>query len=129
VVARAHFEQLGYEVLLSDPKYPNGLGFILFHYRQLRMADHPSFRRMQSHFPVVDLHHLAERARAAKLRRCTSGGGGDPDLFVFRPGTAKRFFVEVKHEDQLHCNQLVCFPLIEKNLCEVKVVRIEPKAG
>jgi len=126
VVARAHFERSGYKVLLSDPKFPKGLGFILFHYRQRRRSRDKAFQRMQDYFPEVDLNVLAERARAAKLNRCRSGGGGDPDLFVFHPVSRERFFIEVKDEDELHCNQLVCFPIIEECLCPVKVARIRP---
>ena len=102
-------------------------GFLLFHYRGLLKKNHPAFRRMQEHFPKIDLNEVAEDAQRAKLERCRSGGGGDPDLFVFRPGSEDRFFVEAKDEDTLHCSQLVCFPIIEEHLgCVVKLVRIKP---
>lgn len=127
VAVRAHFERCGYRVLLSAPKYPDELGFILFHFRRLRRANHPAFTRMQEHFPTVDLNQLAEEARRAKRDESRSGGGGDPDLFVFRPNSGERFFVDAKDADTLKPNQLVCFPIIEERLgCLVKVVRIKP---
>jgi hypothetical protein len=50
----------------------------------------------------------------------------DPDLFAFRPGApADRFFVEVKHHDQITEKQRVAFPLIEQ-LCPVIVARLVP---
>ena len=66
------------------------------------------------------------------MRRKGSGnrGGGDPDLFVYKgDGKRTRFFVEVKHKDELQINQIVVFPLIEKILrCPVKLVRIYPQS-
>lgn len=126
VVARAYFEAQGYHVLVSEPEYPDGLGYLLLHYRQKRLAQHDAFKRMQKHFPRVDLNALAEEARNLKRRHSGSGGGGDPDLFVFKPGTRHRFFVEVKYRDKLHCNQHVSFPLIERSLCDVVLARLTP---
>jgi hypothetical protein len=131
VAVRAHFERLGYQVLLSAPKYPGDLGFLLFHFRGLRRRNppHRAFQRVQEHFPEVDLNEVAEYARLAKIDQCRKGGGGggDPDLFVFRRGTSDRFFVEAKNKDTLKCNQLVCFRIIEERLgCLVKVVRVVP---
>lgn len=131
VAARAHFEQQGYKVLISAPKYPNDLGFLLFHFRGMRRRSppHPAFVRMQEHFRGIDLHQLAEDARLEKRSACGKrGGGGDPDLFVFQPNTRERFFVEAKDQDGLNCNQLVCFPMIEQRLnCAVRVVRVVPR--
>jgi hypothetical protein len=72
------------------------------------------------------LHELAETARLEKISQCRNfGGGGDPDLFVFRPGHSECFFVEIKDRDSLNCNQRVCFRLIEQRLrCPVKVARL-----
>lgn len=126
VVARAHFEAKGYRVLVSMPEYPDDLGYLLLHYRQKRLARHPAFKRIHEHFPGADLNGLAEEARGLKRQYCSSGGGGDPDLFVYKPGTRERFFVEVKYRDQLHCNQHVSFPLIERDLCDVVLVRLQP---
>lgn len=129
IAARAHFEQLGYRVLLSSPKYPDDLGFLLFHYAGMRRKGHPAFARLQQHFPSVDLNELAERARRAKLRETGKGGGGDPDLFVFHPTSGERFFVEAKWRDSPRPNQLVCFKLIEKHLCPVRIVRLDSISG
>lgn len=128
VVARAYFECKGYRVLLSAPDFPGNRGYLLLHYRQKRLANHPAFERMQGHFPHVDLNELAEEAHALKLRYCKAGGGGDPDLFVYKPGTRERFFVEVKYRDKLRSNQLVSFPLIERALCPVVLARLVPIA-
>jgi len=49
------------------------------------------------------------------------GEGGDPDLFVYHQVSRERFFIEAKDEDELHCNQLVCFPIIEEFLCPVRI--------
>lgn len=131
VAVTAHFERRGYHVLLSAPKWDapkyDERGFILFHYRGMRRTGHSAFRRMQKHFPAIDLNDLAELAYKAKRDASRSGGGGDPDLFVFRREPRKRFFVEVKDQDGLHPNQLVCFPIIEKYLCPVKIVRIHAR--
>lgn len=130
VAVRAHFEQRGYRVLVSEPRFPDGYGFILFHYAGMRRDSHPAFRRMEERFPDVDLNAIADQARDAKIRSGLSGGGGDPDLFVFRPDGSEQFFVEVKDEDDLHANQLVCFPIIEEQLkCPVKVARIQTGGG
>ena len=90
-----------------------------------------AFKRMQEQFPGVDLNKVAKIAEEAKGAKGLSGSGGDPDLFVFRPGSNERFFVEVKDKDELHVNQLVCFPLIEELLnCPVRVARVrESKAS
>ena len=78
----------------------------------------------------MDLAAVAEAAHEAKIASGLSGGGGDPDLFIFRRGGSEQFFVEVKDEDELHANQLVCFPIIEEHLrCSVKVARIQPLGG
>lgn len=127
VVARAYFEAKGFRVLLSAPEYPGGRGYLLFHYRQKRLAHHEAFKRMQKHFPGVDLDALAEKARTLKREHSLSGGGGDPDLFVYEPGSGRKFFVEVKHRDELLPNQHLCFRLIERELCPVILARLEPK--
>ena len=79
---------------------------------------------MQTHFPNIDLNRLAEMARDLRRSFGRSGGGGDPDLFVFNPKTGERFFVEAKDKDELHANQHLCFQVIERHLCPVKVARI-----
>ncbi len=130
VAARAHFETQGYKVLISAPKYPDELGYLLFHFRGLRRRKqpHPAFARMERLFPGVDLHELAETARLMKIDSCgNNGGGGDPDLFAFR-ASGDRLFVEAKHLDDMNCNQRVCFGLIRDRLrVPVKIVRLVPR--
>lgn len=128
VAVRRHFERSGYKVLLSEPEYPE-LGFLLFHYSDKREKGHVAFKRLQERFenPYVDLNAVADRGWLEKRAAGKNGEGGDPDLFVFRPDSDERFFVEVKHKDDLHLNQLVCFPLIREHLrCEVKLAKIRP---
>lgn len=76
VAVRAHFERQGYQVLLSAPKYPGERGFILFHFRGLRRRNppHKAFKRMQEHFPGVDLDEIAEDARRIKIEQCRKRG-------------------------------------------------------
>ena len=125
IAVRAHYEQRGYCVLLSEPQYPDEGGFIFLHYRGMRMRGHPAFVRLAARFPDHDLHRVAEIAREAKLAAGLGGGGGDPDLFVYHLETGEQFFVEVKDEDELHANQLVCFPIIEAELAvDVRVARL-----
>jgi len=126
VVAREHFRSLGYTVLASEPNLPNDEGFILLAYPGKRRAGDPAYRRMESIFGARKLGNL--NVIADQVKRWTTGnpGGGDPDLFVYRKGpSAKRFFVEVKHHDQLTTKQRATFPLIEK-LCPVIVARLVP---
>lgn len=54
VVARAHFKEKGYRVLLSAPAYPDRRGYLVLHYRQKRLAGDPAFKRMQRQFPRVE---------------------------------------------------------------------------
>jgi hypothetical protein len=94
----------------------------------MRRTGHPAFARLAAHFPAVDLHDVAEKAWAAKKAAGLGGGGGDPDLFVYHPGGAEKFFVEVKDEDDLHASQLICFPILERELdAEVRLIRIVPR--
>ena len=87
---------------------------------------HHNYERMADIFGPDLLEKLNRKADAVKKRRTGHRGGGDPDLFVFKgDGKKDRFFVEVKHKDQLTLKEKVSFPLIEDFLgCEVKIARI-----
>ena len=79
---------------------PNDEGFILIHYAGKQKDPHPAYMRMFEHFPRESVEELNRQCDEAKIRVGRTRSGGDPDLFVFRPG-GKRFFVEVKDKDQL----------------------------
>jgi len=126
VVVREHFRKLGYTVLASEPRLPRREGFILVSYPGKRRAGDPAYRRMKALFGARILAELNEEADIAKEKRTGNRGGGDPDLFAFRPRTsADRFFVEVKHHDQITEKQRVAFHFIEQ-LCPVIVARLVP---
>jgi hypothetical protein len=126
VVVREHFRKLGYTVLASEPRLPGDDGFILVSYPGKRRVGDPAYRRLEAIFGDRKLAELNELADVAKRRRTGNRGGGDPDLFAFRPGApADRFFIEVKDHDQITEKQRVVFPLIEQ-LCPVIVARLVP---
>lgn len=86
---------------------------------------------------LEEFHALAAAERRLHALRTP---GGDPDLFVrSRRNKADRFFVEVKLEDMmrrrpyrdtLNHQQVVLFPLIEKQLgCEVRLVTVSVQSG
>jgi hypothetical protein len=129
VVAREYYRKLGYSVLASEPRLPREEGFILVSYPGKRLAGDPAYRRMESIFGAQVLATLNEKADIAKEEMTGNRAGGDPDLFVFRTGVPKdRFFVEVKHHDQLIEKQRVTFPFIEQ-LCPIVVARLVPTAS
>lgn len=102
VVVREHFRKLGYSVLASEPRLPVDEGFILVSYPGKRRKRDPAYLRMEAIFGERELAELNELADAAKLKKTGNTAGGDPDLFAFRPEIPKdRFFVEVKHRDQI----------------------------
>jgi hypothetical protein len=92
------------------------------------------YRRMVQVFgeDLLDaFHSLAAEARHRKKLR---SAGGDPDLFVqHRYDPNDRFFVEVKLEDStgrrpykdaINEQQEVLFPLIERELCDVRLLTV-----
>ncbi len=133
VVVREHFRRMGFTVWASEPRLFNPKngepeGYAAMSYAGARIptnANHHAYLRMFAIFGDA-LVQLNKAADATKIRLKGNPAGGDPDLFVFRPNhPSDRFFVEVKHKDQLTPNELTCFPLLEKYLkCEVQMVRI-----
>jgi hypothetical protein len=124
VVAREHYRNKGYTVLASEPRLPNDEGFIVLAYPGKRRARDPAYRRMEKIFGSESLADLNARADKAKGKL---KGGGDPDLFVFRRDNPRdRFFVEVKHRDQLTEKQRATFSLIQE-LCPIRILRVVPK--
>jgi hypothetical protein len=126
VVVREHYRRLGYSVLASEPRLPDGQGFILLSFPGYRKRRHPAYTQMASllgtNIEALDSFNLI--ADKAKIAATGKREGGDPDLFVYKPDGTERFFVEVKHKDDLNDKQLVTFPIIRKQGWEVKIVRI-----
>jgi len=126
VVVREHYRRLGYTVLASEPRLPDGQGFILLSYPGYRKRRHPAYTQMANLLgtelaALDDLNRIADKAKIAVTG---NKGGGDPDLFVYKPDRREKFFVEAKYKDKLNSKQLVTFPIIRKQKWEVKVVRI-----
>jgi len=126
VVVREDYRRLGYTVLASEPRLPNGEGFILLSYPGYRKRRDPAYTQMAKLLgtELLALDDLNQIADKAKIEATGNRGGGDPDLFVYKPDGSERFFVEAKYKDKLNSKQLVTFPIIEEHGWEVKVVRI-----
>jgi VRR-NUC domain len=126
VVVREHYRKLGYTVIASEPRLPDGLGFILLSYPGYRKRRHRAYTQM-AHLlgtELAVLDGLNRKADKAKIATTGNNAGGDPDLFVYKPNGSERFFVEVKWKDQLTSKQSETFPIIRKHGWEVKVARI-----
>jgi hypothetical protein len=126
VVVREHYRRLGYTVLASEPRLPDGQGFVLLSFPGYRKRRHPAYTQMASFLgtELAALDDLNRMADKAKIAATGNRGGGDPDLFVYKPNGSERFFVEAKYKDKLTSKQLVTFPIIEQKW-QVKVVQIK----
>lgn len=126
VVVREHYRRLGYTVLASEPRLPDGQGFILLSYPGYRKRRHGAYTQMGKLLgtDLATLDALNRIADKAKIAVTGNNGGGDPDLFVYKLDGSERFFVEAKYKDDLTSKQRVTFPIIRKQKWEVKVVRI-----
>ena len=126
VVVREQYRRKGYTVLASEPNLPDGQGFILVSFPGYRKRRHPAYTQMArllgTDIEALDAFNLI--ADKAKIAATGNRGGGDPDLFVYKPDGVERFFVEVKHKDKLNKKQRVTFPIIRKQGWEVRIVRI-----
>ncbi len=130
VVVREHYRRMGYTVLASEPRLPNGEGFILLSYPGKRESGCPAYTKMAHMLgtELVTLDALNQIADKAKIKVTGNRGGGDPDLFAYKPDGSERFFVEVKWKDQLTSKQLATFPIIRKQGWEVRIARIVEQA-
>jgi len=126
VVVREHYRRLGYTVLAFEPRLPNGQGFILLSYPRKRENRDPAYTQMTNLLgtELATLDDLNRKADTAKIALSGNRGGGDPDLFVYKPDGSERFFVEAKWKDQLTSKQSVTFAIIRKQGWQVKVRRI-----
>jgi hypothetical protein len=129
VVARAYFEEKGYKVLASEPNLPNQKGFILLSFPGKRESGDPAYTKMACLLGTEQsiLDELNREADKEKIEKTPSRGGGDPDLFIYKPDCSDKFFVEVKWKDELTPKQNVTFPLIRKRGWRVEVARIVKK--
>lgn len=109
MVTRKHFEDKGYAVLKD---------YLLVRCPRQRET-HEGFHFLCNLIGEDKLRTVIREARGLK--------GGDPDLFVYKPDGSEYFFVETKENDQLVANQLNLFPIIEKHICPVYVVRVKKR--
>jgi len=126
VVVREHYRGMGYTVLASEPRLPEGQGFILLSYPRKRESRDREYTKMANLLGTDEavLDDLNREADKAKIAATGNRGGGDPDLFVYKPDGSERFFVEAKWKDDLTSKQLATFPIIRKYGWEVIVIRV-----
>ncbi len=109
MVVRKYFEDQGYTVLKD---------YLLVRCNRKREVN-PGFQFLIKFFGKDKINKVIEASKRLSLR------GGDPDLFVYRTDGSKSFFAEAKYTDKLTKNQLALFPIIEKYLCPILVVRVK----
>jgi hypothetical protein len=110
MVAEKFFKDLGYEVLDS---------YLLV--RQPRKRENNSgYKKLCRIFGKEKVRKVLEESKPILKRQ----PGGDPDLFVYKRKSREFFFIEVKENDRLTENQKNLFPIIEKYLAPVYVVRV-----
>jgi len=111
MVAEKFFEDLGYKVLDC---------YLLV--RQPRKRENnPGYKKLCRIFGEKKVKKVVGESKPS-LKVQPSG---DPDLFVYKRKDKEFFFVEVKENDHLTENQENLFPIIEKYLAPVYVVRVK----
>jgi|GEM_PF-1054598 hypothetical protein len=110
MVAEKFFKDLGYKVIDQ---------YLLV--RQPRKRENnPGYKKLCGIFGEKNVKKVLEESKPIlKIQP-----GGDPDLFVYKRRNKEFFFVEVKENDRLTENQKNLFPIIEKYLAPVYVVRV-----
>jgi hypothetical protein len=140
IFVREEFVSDGFNVLLSEPRLPDEVrktgqltgGYALLSFPGHRKWQHQrfcSFYRMLEIFGPDRIERLLKEVAKTKKRHGWKSGGGDPDMFVYKPDDSRnRFFVEVKDVgDTQRAVQECTFPLIEKYLeCEVRIYNTRP---
>jgi hypothetical protein len=111
MVAKKFFEDLGFSVLDE---------FALVRFPSKRDKDE-GFKKLCSIFGKRSINKVIQEATPPN----TPHPGGDPDLFVYRKRTKDSFFAEIKENDKISKNQERVFPIIEKHLCGVIIVRVK----
>ncbi len=109
MVVRKYFKDQGYSVLKD---------YLLIRCPGKRETN-DGYHFLLKSFGKDKIERVIEESKKLSLR------GGDPDLFVYRKNSSEFFFAEAKDTDKLTKNQLSLFPIIEKYLCPVLVVRIK----
>jgi hypothetical protein len=133
-VGRKLYTDRAYDVFISAQSKHGIPSYLLEALPGKRNEGDRGYRRLVQVFgeDLLDaFHSLAAEARHRKKLRAA---GGDPDLFVqHRYDPNDRFFVEVKLEDStgvrpykdaINEQQEVLFPLIEHELCDVRLLTI-----
>ncbi len=110
MLAEKFFKDLGYKVLDQ---------YLLVR-QPRRRKNNPGYRKLCNIFGKKKVEKVVEESRPI----LGSQPGGDPDLFVYKRKNKDFFFVEVKENDRLTENQKHVFPIIEKYLAPVYVVRV-----
>ena len=116
MVTHKYFKDLHYNVFLSGAKLD---GYTLVRYRKSRQK-YPGYNQLQKIYSDK-IETVIKEANQNNL------SGGDPDIFVSKNSLLDSFFVEVKENDGLTDNQIRLFPIIEKYLSPVLLVRIQEK--
>jgi hypothetical protein len=84
------------------------------------------FKKILETFGDIPVRKCIAEADAKFLSYGKRSAAGDPDLFVYNDASPKDcFFVEVKANDKIRANQHILFPIIEKHLCPVYIVRVK----
>jgi hypothetical protein len=110
MVAEKFFEDLGYKVL---DRY-------LLVRQPRKREENPGYKKLCGIFGEKKVKKVVEESKPSLKNQ----PGGDPDLFVYKRGDKEFFFVEVKENDRLTENPKNLFPIIEKYLAPVYVVRV-----
>lgn len=110
MVAEKFFKDLGYKVL---DRY-------LLIRQPRKKEDDPGYKKLCRIFGKKKVKKVIEEEKSSLKTQ----PGGDPDLFVYKRKDKEFFFVEVKENDRLTENQKNLFPIIEKYLAPVYLVRV-----
>ncbi len=116
MVTHKFFKDLNYNVFLSGAKAD---GYTLVRYRKARQK-FPGYNHLLKLFPDK-IETVINESDKNDL------SGGDPDIFVSKNSLPDFFFIEVKENDGLTDNQIRLFPIIEKHLSPVLLVRVQEK--
>jgi len=116
MVAQHFLKDKNYNVFLSGAKSD---GYALIRYRASRQK-YPGYNYLVNLF-ADEIKSVITAASNSNL------SGGDPDIFVSKNSLSTSFFIEVKEDDNLTDNQIRLFPIIEKYLCPVLLIRVRQK--
>lgn len=116
MVAQKFLKDKNYNVFLSGAKSD---GYTLIRYRASRQK-YPGYHYL--------LKLFSDKIETVITKAVNSNlSGGDPDIFVSKNSLSTSFFIEVKEKDKLTKNQIGLFPIIEKYLCPVLLIRVKER--